>query len=67
MVQGQIFLKGGLSLFLFNFSKVLSFLHLEIALSFAKLHYTGKITLLIFVSTKEGWLVGLGQEWVALG
>ena len=28
---------------------------------------TGKITLLIFVRTKEGWLVGLGQEGVERG
>ena len=27
----------------------------------------GKITLLIFVSTKEGWLVRLEQEGVACG
>ena len=43
MVQGQVFLKGGggagpLALFLFNFQD-LSFLHLEITLSFAKLCY----------------------------
>ena len=45
MEQGQVFVKGwgggggGLVLFLFNFSKGLSFLHLEIILLFAKLSY----------------------------
>ena len=45
MVQGQLFLKGGggrgLALSLFNFFKVISFLHLEIFLpfAFAKLCY----------------------------
>ena len=45
MVQGQVFLKGGegrgLALSLFNFFKVISFLHLEIFLpfAFAKLCY----------------------------
>ena len=43
MVQGQVFLKGGrgLALSLFNFFKVISFLHLEIFLrffAFAKLY-----------------------------
>ena len=46
MVQGQVFLKGGggegAALSLFNFFKVISFLHLEIFLpfAFAKLCYT---------------------------
>ena len=39
MVRGQLFLKGGggrgLALSLFNFFKVISFLHLEIFLPFA--------------------------------
>ena len=41
MVHGQVFLKGGLVLFLFNFFKVyyFLFLHLEITLPFAKLSY----------------------------
>ena len=41
MVQGQVFLKGvgGLALVLFNFFQGLSFLHLEITLTFAKLCY----------------------------
>ena len=45
MVRGQLFLKGGggrgLALSLFNFFKVISFLHLEIFLpfAFAKLCY----------------------------
>ena len=39
MVQGQVFLKGGLTLFLFNVFKGLSFLHLEITLPFAELCY----------------------------
>ena len=45
MLQWQVFLKsvcggggGGLALFLFNFFILLSFLHLELTLSFAKLH-----------------------------
>ena len=39
MVQGQVFLKGGLTLFLFNYFKAYHFLYLEIALPFAKLCY----------------------------
>ena len=39
MVQGQVFLKGGLALFVFNFFQGLSFLHVEITLLFAKLCY----------------------------
>ena len=39
MVHGQVFLKGGLALFLFNFFQGLSFLHLEITLTLAKLCY----------------------------
>ena len=39
MVQGQVFLKGGLALFLFNFFQGLSFLHLEITLTLVKLCY----------------------------
>ena len=42
MVPGQVLSKevgGGLTLFLFNFFKVFSFLHLEITLPFAKLCY----------------------------
>ena len=41
MVQGQVFLKGvsGIALVLFNFFQGLSFLHLEITLTFAKLCY----------------------------
>ena len=39
MVLGQVFLKGGLTLFPFNFFQDLSFLHLEIILPFVKLCY----------------------------
>ena len=39
MVQGQVFLKGGLALFVFNFFQGFSFLHVEITLLFAKLCY----------------------------
>ena len=39
MVCGQVFLKGGLALFLFNFFKVYHFLHLEITLPTAKFCY----------------------------
>ena len=40
MVQGQIFLKRGLALFLFYFfEEVYHFLHLEITLRFGKLCY----------------------------
>ena len=39
MVQGQVFLKGGLALFVFNFFQGLSFLHVEITILFAKLCY----------------------------
>ena len=41
MVQGQVFLKGvsGIALVLFNFFQGLSFLNLEITLTFAKLCY----------------------------
>ena len=37
MVQGQVFLKGGAGTFPIHFCQGLSFLHLEITLSFAKL------------------------------
>ena len=39
MVQGQVFLKGGTHTFPISFFQVLSFLHLEITLPFAKLCY----------------------------
>ena len=39
MVQGQVFLKGGTDTFPISFFQVLSFLHLEITLPFAKLCY----------------------------
>ena len=40
MMQEQIFLKGGTSTFPISFFLGLSFLHLEITLSFAKLRDT---------------------------
>ena len=51
MVHGQVFLKGGLVLFLFNFFKVyyFLFLHLEITLPFAKLSYAFEEKLLFSV------------------
>ena len=39
MVPETVFLKGGLALSLFNFSRFLPFLHLEITLPFAKLRH----------------------------
>ena len=39
MGQGQVFLKGGLELFIFEYFKVYHFLHLEITLHFGKLCY----------------------------
>ena len=39
MVQGQVDLKGGYDTFPISFFQVLSFLHFEIALPFAKLCY----------------------------
>ena len=39
MVQGQVFLKGGAGTFPIYFFQGLSFLHLEITLTFAKLCY----------------------------
>ena len=39
MVQGQVFLKVGAGFFPISFFQVLSFLHLEITLLFAKLPY----------------------------
>ena len=40
MMQGQIFLKQGTGTFPIQFFQGLSFLHLEITLTFAKLSYT---------------------------
>ena len=40
MVQGQIFLKGEAGTFSIELFQGLSFLHLEVTLSFAKLRYT---------------------------
>ena len=40
MAQGQVFLKGGTGTFPIYFFQDLSFLHLEITLTFAKLCYT---------------------------
>ena len=58
MVQGQVFLKGaegrGLALSLFNFFKVISFLHLEIFLpffAFAKLYVMQLEEKLFFTAT----------------
>ena len=54
MVQGQIFLKWGLTLFLFNFFKIYYFFIYKLLWS-----------LLIFAETKKDCLVGLGQEELA--
>ena len=40
MVQGQVFLKEGGGTFPISFFQILSFLHLEIILPFAKLRYS---------------------------
>ena len=67
IVQRQVFLKGGLALFLFHFFKVYHFYIWKLLYPLQKLCYSilwKKFILgcLIFVQIKKCWLVGLGQE-----